>query len=93
MGDSYLSGLPKDSSGREAGSYLQWVETSLSAFSFKEETTEDEKARIKYGQLKKGGEQVQSLAGHRPMKGGQGWQKDCRKRKGGGLNGMHKKKT
>jgi hypothetical protein len=33
-GDFYLSELPKDSSGCEAGSYLQWVETSLSAFSF-----------------------------------------------------------
>ena len=32
MGDFYLLGLPKDSSGCEAGSYLQWVETSLSAF-------------------------------------------------------------
>lgn len=35
MGDFYLSGLPKDSSGCEAGSYLQWVETSLSAFCFR----------------------------------------------------------
>lgn len=33
-GDFYLSGLPKDSSGCEAGSYLPWVETSLSAFLF-----------------------------------------------------------
>jgi len=32
MGDFYLWELPKDSSGCEAGSYLQWVETSLSAF-------------------------------------------------------------
>ena len=32
MGDFYLLGLPKDSSGCEAGSYLQGVETSLSAF-------------------------------------------------------------
>ena len=31
---SILSELPKDSSGCEAGSYLVWVETSLSAFSF-----------------------------------------------------------
>jgi hypothetical protein len=31
---SILSGLPKDSSGREAGSYLLGVETSLSVFSF-----------------------------------------------------------
>ena len=31
-GNFYLSGLPKDSSGCEAGSYLVRVETSLSAF-------------------------------------------------------------
>jgi len=35
-GDFYLLGLPKDSSGCEAGSYLLRVETSLSAFSFRE---------------------------------------------------------
>ena len=40
-------------------------------FLFKEEAKVDRKADRKWDQLMKGGEHVQSLTGHRPMKGGQ----------------------
>ncbi len=50
-----------------------WVETSLSAFSFKEETMDDEKVKGKSRQLKEGGERVQSLISDGPTKGGQRW--------------------
>jgi len=48
-----------------------WGRDKSFGFSFKGEAKVDGKAGRKWDQLMKGGEHVQSLTGHRPMKGGQ----------------------